>query len=67
MLPFLLGKLPPGLRGKDLLVQTTFGELQHLLAAGSELSATIAGTASQGLEHVLFYLHHQEVLTSTTA
>ena len=64
VLPFLLGKLPPGQRGKDLLVQTTFGELQHVLAADLELSATIKPEQRlKALEHVLLYLHHQEVLT----
>lgn len=64
VLPFLLAKLPPGQRGKDLLVNTTFGELQHLLAADLELSATIKPEQRlKALEHVLLYLHHQEVLT----
>ena len=64
VLPFLLGKLPPGQRGKDLLVHTTFGELQHLLEADLELSATIKPEQRlKALEHVLLYLHHQEVLT----
>lgn len=64
VLSYLLGKLPPGQRGKDLLVQTTFGELQHLLAADLELSATIKPEQRlKALEHVLLYLHHQEVLT----
>lgn len=64
LLPFLLAKLPPGLRGKDLLVQTTFGELMQLLADDMELSATIKPEQRlKALEHVLLYLHHQEVLT----
>jgi len=64
VLPFLFGKLPPRQRGKDLLVQTTFGELQHLLAADLELSTTIKPEQRlKALEHVLLYLHHQEVLT----
>lgn len=64
ILPFLLAKLPPGLRGKDLLVQTTFGELMQLLAEDLELSATIKPEQRlKALEHVLLYLHHQEVLT----
>ena len=64
VLPFLLAKLPPGQRGKDLLVQTTFGELVHLLAADLELSSTIRPEQRlKALEHVLLYLHHQEVLT----
>ena len=64
LLPFLIAKLPAGLRGKDLLVNTTFGELQHLLADDLELNTTIRPEQRQkALEHVLLYLHHQEVLT----
>lgn len=64
LLPSLLAKLPLGLRGKDLLVQTTFGEMQHLLATDLELCATIKPEQRlKALEHVLLYLHHQEVLT----
>lgn len=64
LLPFMIAKLPAGLRGKDLLVNTTFGELQHLLADDLELNATIKPEQRQkALEHVLLYLHHQEVLT----
>ena len=64
LLPFLIAKLPPGLRGKDLLVNTTFGELQRLLAEDLELSATIKPEQRlKALEHVLLYLHHQEILT----
>ena len=64
LLPFLLGKLPQGQRGKDLLVQTTFGELHNVLASNLELSATIKPEQRRkALEHVLLYLHHQEVLT----
>lgn len=64
LLPFLVGKLAPGLRGKDLLVNTTFGELQKLLASDLELNATIKPEQRlKAIEHVLLYLHHQEILT----
>ncbi len=64
LLPFLIAKLPAGLRGKDLLVNTTFGELQGVLAEDLELNATIKPEQRQkALEHVLLYFHHQEVLT----
>ncbi|MCZ4303848.1 RecQ family ATP-dependent DNA helicase [Zoogloeaceae bacterium G21618-S1] len=64
LLPFLLAKLPPNQRGKDLLVNTTFGELQNLLAGDLELNATIKPEQRlKALEHVLLYLHHQEILT----
>lgn len=64
LLPFLLAKLPPGVRGKDLLVNTTFGELQSLLAGDLELNSMIKPEQRlKALEHVLLYLHHQEILT----
>ena len=64
LLPFLLDKLLPSQRGKDLLANTTFGELQSLLADDLELNATIKPEQRlKALEHVLLYLHHQEILT----
>ncbi len=64
LLPFLLGKLPAGARGKDLLVTTTFGELRGLLETDLELGPRIRPEQRQAaLEHVLLYLHQQEVLT----
>lgn len=64
LLPFLIAKIPAGLRGKDLLVNTTFGELQKMLADDLDLNATIKPEQRQrAVEHVLLYLHHQEILT----
>ncbi|MBK1672065.1 helicase [Ectothiorhodospira shaposhnikovii] len=64
LLPFVLAKLPPGQRGKDLLVQTTFGELMRLFTDDLELAATIKPEQRRkAIEHVLLYLHNQEVLT----
>ncbi|SEP81452.1 ATP-dependent DNA helicase RecQ [Ectothiorhodospira magna] len=64
LLPFVLAKLPSGQRGKDLLVQTTFGELLQLFRDGTRLAATIKPEQRQkAIEHVLLYLHNQEVLT----
>jgi len=64
LLSFLLDKLPAGARGKDLLVQTTFGELQRLIDADLELGPSIRPEQRQAaIEHTLLYLHQQEVLT----
>lgn len=64
LLPFLLDKLPAGARGKDLLVQTTFGELHQLLDTDLELRTYIPAEQHQAaIEHTLLYLHQQEVLT----
>jgi ATP-dependent DNA helicase RecQ len=63
LLPFLISKLPSGARAKDLLVQTTFGELLKVINGDLELNATIKPEQRQkAIEHVLLYLHQQEVL-----
>lgn len=64
VLPFLIGKLPPGSRNKDLLVDTTFGELMTLIDQDLELRARIPeAQRRKAIEHVLLYLHKQDVLT----
>ena len=64
LLKFLIGKLPPGARGKDLLIETTFGELMGQIDEDLELRARIsAPERRRAIEHVLLYMHKQEVLT----
>jgi len=64
LLKFIIGKLPPGARGKDLLVETTFGELMGQIEQDLELRARISEPQRRrAIEHVLLYLHKQEVLT----
>ncbi|MCL2021849.1 MAG: RecQ family ATP-dependent DNA helicase [Betaproteobacteria bacterium] len=64
LLSFLIGKIPTGGRGKDLLVNTTFGGLQKMIAEDLELNAMIKPEQRRkAVEHVLLYLHHQEILT----
>ena len=64
VLPFLIGKLPPGSRNKDLLVDTTFGELASLIDQDLELRSRIPeAQRRKAIEHVLLYLHKQDVLT----
>ena len=64
VLPFLIGKLPPGSRNKDLLVDTTFGELMNLIDQDLELRVRIPESQRRkAIEHVLLYLHKQDVLT----
>lgn len=64
VLNHLLSKLPAGLRGKDLLVETTFGELARVLEQDLELRHTVAmAQRRKGVEHVLLYLHRQDILT----
>ena len=63
LVPFLINKLPSDLRSKDALVETSFGELEALIAKDLHLNATIpAAERRRGLEHVLLYLHQQGVV-----
>ena len=63
LLPFLIGKLPPDLRSKDAMVQTSFGEMESLIAEDLMLKARIPPEQRRkAVEHVLLYLHQQEVL-----
>lgn len=64
LLRFLLGKLPDGLRGKDLLVDTTFGELVQALEDDLNLKHLIEHAQRRNaVERTLLYLHRQEILT----
>jgi len=64
LLQFLIGKLAPASKGKDLMVQSTFGELVGVIESDLELSQVIPPNQRQrAIEHVLLYLHKQEVLT----
>lgn len=63
LLRFLIDKLPPGARGKDLLVETTFGELRGVIDGDLDLSTRMPPEQrGDAVEHVLLYLHKQEVL-----
>ncbi len=62
-LPYLLNKLSPGIQGKDLLVQTTMGELKACISGDLELNAIIPlEQRQQAIEHVLLFLHQQEII-----
>ena len=57
VLPFLIGKLPPGSRSKDLLVDTTFGELMDLIDQDLDLRSRIPESQRRkAIELVLLYL-----------
>lgn len=63
-LELLVGKLPPGLRGADLLVETSFGELLQVIGGDLELPHLIPPNRRRKvIEHVLLYLHRQDILT----
>ncbi|EMM8839928.1 MULTISPECIES: RecQ family ATP-dependent DNA helicase [Pseudomonas] len=63
-LELLVGKLPAGLRGADLLVETSFGELLQVIEGDLELPHLIPPNRRRKvIEHVLLYLHRQDILT----
>ena len=64
LLEHLLGCLPPGIRGTELLAETTLGKLMAALRADVELQAKVADAErrSKLLDRALLWLHEQEVL-----
>ena len=61
LLEHLLGKLPPGARGADLLVETTLGKL--LAAINNDLMLrSRAKDPRKLLDRALLWLHEQEVI-----
>lgn len=63
LLEFLLEKIPDKVRGKDLLVETTFRELEQLIEADMELASQIKlDKRSLAVQHVLLYLHKQKIV-----
>jgi len=64
ILPFLVGKIRRGVTGKDVMVDTTFGELNTLMERDTELCTLIKpDQRERAIQHVLLYLHQQEILT----
>lgn len=47
LLQFLIGKLAPASKGKDLMVQSTFGELVGVIESDLELSQVIPESTPQ--------------------
>ena len=64
LLEHLLGCLPPGVRGTDLLAETTLGKLMAALQSDLELKAKVADAEklSKLLDRALLWLHEQEVV-----
>ncbi len=61
LLDHLLGCLPPGTRGTDLLAESTLGKLLAALAADLMLTAEIRNPQKL-LDHALLWLHEQEII-----
>lgn len=63
LMEVLLNKLPDGQRGKDLLVETTFGEMEYAIESDMDLAGRIPpAQRRRAVEHVLLYLHQQQVM-----
>jgi len=60
LLRHLLECLPPGSRGTDLQVETTFGKLYEVLETDLELKPI--KDAHRFVEHALLWMHEQEIL-----
>ena len=61
LLESLLGSLPPGRRGTDLLVETTLGKLLNAIRSDLELK-TIVRDPERLLDRALLWLHEQEII-----
>ena len=64
LLDHLLGRLPTGVRGTDLLAETTLGQLMEALKSDLELRAKEPDAEKQAklLDRALLWLHEQEVV-----
>ncbi len=64
VLTFLISKIPSGKRAKDVLLETTMGELVGVIEGDMELRTRIPPDQRQkAIQHVLLYMHKQEIIT----
>ena len=64
LLEHLVGKVPDGVRGVDLLVETTYGALEQTIKADLVLKAELKDQKTQPLvDRALLWMHEQEVIT----
>ncbi len=61
LLEHLLGRLPPGSRGTDLLAETTLGKLLQAIESDLVLKSRVRNPARL-LDRALLWLHEQEVI-----
>ena len=62
LLEHLLSTLPDGLRGNDLLAETTLGKLKQAVDDDLELKAANVKDPAKLIEYALLWLHEQEVI-----
>ena len=64
LLEHLLGKVPDGVRGVDLLVETTYGALEQAIKDDLVLKSELKNQTTQPLvDRALLWMHEQEVVT----
>ncbi len=64
LLDHLVARVPAGVRGVDILVETTYGELERAIKADIVLTAELKRHNTQALvDRALLWMHEQEVLT----
>ena len=64
LLNHLVGRVPSGARGVDLLVETTYGNLQEAIKSDLMLTAELKNGSTQALvDRALLWMHEQEVVT----
>ena len=64
LLEHLVGQVPDGVRGVDLLVETTYGALEQAIKDDLVLRSELKNQATQPLvDRALLWMHEQEVVT----
>ncbi len=63
LLEFLIGKTPPGMKGKDIQVETTLGDLLTSLNGDVFLKTAGVKDMSKLMERALLWLHEQQIMT----
>ena len=64
LLEHLVGKVPDGVRGADLLVETTYGALEQAIKDDLVLKSELKNQTTQPLvDRALLWMHEQEVIT----
>ena len=64
LLDHLIAKVPAGVRGVDLLVETTYGDLEKAIKGDLALRSELRNRVTQPLvDRALLWMHEQEVIT----
>ena len=62
LLSFLIGKVPKGIRGKDIPIETTLGELLAAINGDAMLRGAVRDP-NKLMDRALLWLHEQQVIT----